>query len=636
MTLIHELIMEEGYTITKSLAERLKVSERTLYNDLEIVEDYLISNGYPLNLDRKKGTGIRLNGLPHEKEKLMASISQSQSYYFSKQELQKLIIFHILQLPNGKISQEELAEQLYVNRKTIQENLKVIKPYLEQYGIKIISRPGVGTQVIGSEQEKRKLLVRTLREMKRSDSKSPTLKEFFKQDTLEIIKNIVCEVLQQNDDSSAVDLLNIETHIYFMLERMKSKNEVILTDSEMKAVENSKAQELSSQVLAKLSSVYPIDFSPNEINYLALRIASTFPFSRTELYFDKEAEGLTAFLIEQLDDILGYSLSKDRVLKKNLMSHLSSTYFRLNFNLNISNPLTENVFNTYPQLFMVIQLTVDDYFKQREGFIPQEEVAYLVIHFQASIERQKYQKSRIFKVGLISEYSKAMASFIEARINRELPEIKVVELFEYKEGINFEVSQELDFILSTVTLSHYNIPVITISPMITESDVLDVEKYLLEHGERIQKKHFDLASFTHPFLIYPQIQLEKPEEILNFMGKMLVANHYVEEQFVSEVLKRDKYSSTRVAPEITLPHANPNFVCKSTLSIATLKEPVNWNGELIRLVILIAVKKEELKNPEFKKLFSVIHYISQSPELMEKLCQIQNPLEILNMLSIYE
>ena len=636
MTLIHELIMEEGYTITKSLAEKLKVSERTLYNDLEIVEDYLISNNYPLKLDRKKGTGIRLNGLPHEKEKLMACISQGQSYYFSKQELQKLIIFHILQLPSGKISQEELAEQLYVNRKTVQENLKVIKPHLEQYGIKIISTPGVGTQVIGSEQEKRKLLVKTLREMKRSDSKSPTLKEFFKQDTLGIIKNIVGEVLQQNDGSSAVDLLNIETHIYFMLERMKSKNEVILSDSEIKAVENSKAQELSSQVLAKLSSVYPIDFSPNEINYLALRIASTFPSSRTELYFDKEAEGLTAFLIEQIDDILGYSLSKDKVLKENLMSHLSSTYFRLNFNLNISNPLTENVFNTYPQLFMVIQLTVDDYFKQREGFIPQEEVAYLVIHFQASIERQKYQKSRIFKVGLISEYSKAMASFIEARINRELPEIKVVELFEYKEGVDFEASQELDFILSTVAFSHYNIPVITISPMITENDVLDVEKYLLEHGERIQKKNFDLASFTHPFLIYPQIQLEKPEDILSFMGKMLVANHYVEEQFVSEVLKRDKYSSTRVAPEITLPHANPNFVCKSTLSIATLKEAVNWNGELIRLVILIAVKKEELKNPEFKKLFSVIHYISQSPELLEKLYQTQNPLEILNILSIYE
>ncbi|MGT2934141.1 PTS sugar transporter subunit IIA [Streptococcus catagoni] len=130
--------------------------------------------------------------------------------------------------------------------------------------------------------------------------------------------------------------------------------------------------------------------------------------------------------------------------------------------------------------------------------------------------------------------------------------------------------------------------------------------------------------------------LKTAEEILTFMGVNLVGNHYVQEDFVSELLKRDKYSSTRVAIYITLPHANPNFVLKSVISIATLKEVIDWHGESIRLVILIALSKEELKNPEFKKLFSLIHYLSQNPHKLDQLCRTNNVLDILSQMSSYE
>lgn len=39
-------------------------------------------------------------------------------------------------------------------------------------------------------------------------------------------------------------------------------------------MEHTQAQKLSSQILAKLATIYPIEFSPDEINYLALRIAN--------------------------------------------------------------------------------------------------------------------------------------------------------------------------------------------------------------------------------------------------------------------------------------------------------------------------------------------------------------------------
>ncbi|MCS5464413.1 PRD domain-containing protein [Enterococcus lactis] len=80
-------------------------------------------------------------------------------------------------------------------------------------------------------------------------------------------------------------------------------------------------------------------------------------------------------MIVQVEQFLGYSLKEDQLLKQNLRSHLSSTYFRLHYGLQISNPLTKNVFSTYTQLFLVLQLILEDYFEKENFYVPQDETA---------------------------------------------------------------------------------------------------------------------------------------------------------------------------------------------------------------------------------------------------------------------
>ncbi|WEM59543.1 PRD domain-containing protein [Streptococcus parauberis] len=124
------------------------------------------------------------------------------------------------------------------------------------------------------------------------------------------------EVLTDNQVDMVSDLSNIEIHIYFMLERMKLERDILLSQSEIEAVEDSKAQELSSQVLAKLTTIYPINFSPGEINYLAIRIASTIPSVRSAFTFDAEATQLMDYLVGQVDEMFNYQLKEDDLLKK--------------------------------------------------------------------------------------------------------------------------------------------------------------------------------------------------------------------------------------------------------------------------------------------------------------------------------
>lgn len=70
-----------------------------------------------------------------------------------------------------------------------------------------------------------------------------------------------------------------------------------------------------------------------------------------------------------------------------------------------------------------------------------------------------------------------MATFLEARLNRELPELTIMDLVEYKPELKRQDFPSVDFILATLPFKHISIPVIEISPMITETDLAYLTKY---------------------------------------------------------------------------------------------------------------------------------------------------------------
>ncbi len=67
-----------------------------------------------------------------------------------------------------------------------------------------------------------------------------------------------------------------------------------------------------------------------------------------------------------------------------------------------------------------------------------------------------------------------------------------------------------------------------------------------------------------------------------------------------------------------------------------MKEPVLWHGEQIRIVLLLAIKRKDLKHAEFKKIFSVIHYLEKAARTNGTVDAIQSSTKILTLLSSYE
>ena len=75
--------------------------------------------------------------------------------------------------------------------------------------------------------------------------------------------------------------------------------------------------------------------------------------------------------------------------------HLYTTLNRLQYNLSVSNPMLHEIKRMYPYMFDMLIHELDDMNQSLSLQIPEEEAAYLTLHFQAAMERlndKRYQK----------------------------------------------------------------------------------------------------------------------------------------------------------------------------------------------------------------------------------------------------
>ena len=89
---------------------------------------------------------------------------------------------------------------------------------------------------------------------------------------------------------------------------------------------------------------------------------------------------------------------------------------------------------------------------------------------------------------------------------------------------------------------------------------------------------------------------EGREEVIRRCGAMLAAGGYVDEHYIEGMLERDKSFSTAIGNGIAIPHGAKEYkkdIRATGLVVLTYPAGVEWNGELVKLVIGIAAKGDE-------------------------------------------
>lgn len=573
---ILKLLFNRASPITISeLAKSLQVSNRTIRNDLNHMNELFKEKnaGY---IKRKPGVGVWLDINKGQEDKIKKIIYSKVSYIqpYSPEERQRFILTKLLDTKKP-MTMEELAKKLFVSRITILKDLNQIEKGISKYKVYILRKQNYGVEIIGEEKDIRKLMGDVIS----------------KEEVQPYIKNIIYDLEEELDFKlldEAID--NLSQYIAISIERSKLNKTIEINEHMKNELINSIEYKIAKSIGERLEKNYEIFLPNEEILYITIHLLGS-KFEIEDINYENENVDFAKEIIELIGNILAVDLTKDEQLLKGLVLHLKPTINRLKFGLNIENPLLKEVKENYPSIFgasWAASALFDEYYGVK---VPEEEIGYIAIHIGAALERQRPK----IKVIVVCSSGVGTSQLVSIRLEKALSNLEIVNVISKQELPSIDYNS-FDLIISTVDIKNYKKPVIRVSPFVSYEDVKKIKKWIDINGTKKYSKstsNIDKTSnLFKPDLIFPRLNIKTKEEVITYLTNELIKRGYVKDKYLKEALEREAITSTSIGKGIAIPHGNPKSVVKQAVSIGILDTPINWSGDMVDIVFIIALRDD--------------------------------------------
>lgn len=111
--------------------------------------------------------------------------------------------------------------------------------------------------------------------------------------------------------------------------------------------------------------------------------------------------------------------------------------------------------------------------------------------------------------------------------------------------------------------------------------------------------------------VFLDISVKNKEEILDLLSANLFELGRIssKELFMKDVYLRENEGETGIEEGLAIPHGKSDFVLKTSLSVARLQTPIEWetlDGNPVTIIILFAVPNGEHANTEHISLLAKV------------------------------
>ncbi|WP_079707935.1 BglG family transcription antiterminator [Paraliobacillus ryukyuensis] len=497
---IIDILLDSKQVATiQTLANQLDVSGRTIHRDLKNVDKVL--QKYQLKLNKKAGIGVKIDGNVMNKKKLAQSISTVEYTDYTPEERQAILLATLLEA-SEPIKLFTLAKELEVTIATISNDLDKLQNILTTYQLTIIRKRGFGVKVDGEETNKRaalSFLISTyinesdfltfIKENieKRGNQPIDTISErllgLVDQEKLKPIEKSIERVREslpyEFADSSYIGLV---VHLALAMERIQQGDAIRFDRKYLAEIKNTKEYKIAQQIITDLEGSFEMKIPVDEIGYITMHLLGAKIRSDHEYLIEDSSINIAIKvkeLIQYVGNALNIDLSDNLNLFHDLITHLKPAIYRMQKEMLIKNPLLNEIKTDYQKLFNIIKNGCEKTF--HTIYFPEEEIAYLVLHF-ASATIHYSQQTKLHALVICSSgigTSKMLAS----RLSQEITEISTIDnrsLFDLQ-MINLE---DYDLIISTIPLKDLVGEYTLVSPILTPNEI-DKIKSIVQ-----RKKHY--------------------------------------------------------------------------------------------------------------------------------------------------
>lgn len=404
---------------------QLKVSEGTLSNDLDGIEDWL--KAFDIKLIRRQGLGIYLEGNEKNYRKVLSDILYRT---LEEKELIKLLK-KSLNSPSSENSIEFSTENRMLNfiDKTIIKGIeKIVSELEEKFNFKLIDSDYIGLVVHIS------LAVQRIKNGEKISMDKSSLSE------LEILPEfaVATEITEKLEKVFTIEIPKDEIGYITMhlkgarLRLNKVENDIDLDNLDIKQISN--------------------------------------------------------YIITEVENDFNIEIINKQKLSKDIYNHLVPAISRMSMKLNIRNPLLENIKEQYSEIYHSCENACEILKKiTKIDKIPESEVAYIAMHIAAAIEENL--KNENLSVVIACPTGVGTSKLLGVNIKKEFPNLDIKNSISVINIDTKKLKDDgIDFIISTVDLD-VDYRYICLNPMFLQKDKIKLKEFIHRYSkQRITKK----------------------------------------------------------------------------------------------------------------------------------------------------
>lgn len=499
---------------------------------------------------------------------------------------------------------------------TVSNDLDAVEAWFAKHNIVLEKRAGFGIKINYDERNFRKALFAYMIDLKKNTQEQEKRNEQIRM-LLEDTDSHITQSLTKQSFESVILYLGI------VVERLEQRKNVYL-DLEEKKIEKDPsyyqfveniAEEVEKQFLVSLTLDEKIDlytfFKSRKAKYIQ---------KGKEILIDKGMEidlkELVFEMIQAFDVGMAFELKQDEDLIQGMISHLRPTVTRLLHKMSIQNPLLQDIKNNYIDTYNKAADAAVILKKRIHCEIPEDEIAYLALHFGGALVRieQKKRHRRKVDIGVVCASGIGISSLLSTRLVHHFEEKIRVTIITTDELDKVNID-DVDMIVSTLELTSMQIPFVHVTPMITQDEFEQISSFVHKFAYSKKKKKnqesyklevnaaMKVANEISSILTSLQFLILEPnvsyEAVLDFAGEILGRTQKQKEEIVQAIVTRESIA-TQVIPEyeMALFHAKTNAVDNSKF-IVILPDGKMFESEYfenIKVILVMLIPEDNQKN----------------------------------------
>lgn len=684
--IIRDLSQRTEVITLSDLEAKYSVSQRTLRNDIKEINSLLTEQNGSL-IHFSKGGVIQI---PDSFDQILPFVYEKDfySYRLSKRERQ-MIAASCLINAEEYITLASIADNLFVSRATIINDLPEIKTFLKAGNLEVISHPNKGLRVEGTESHKRMLLL----QIATQDTGHGSSGELNANSTVAIQAGsqiVIQKILHESEHVFKSFLTDGSfTRIRLYLNILLNRNldgEYIEPQPQHK---NSK-YEMAQHILGLVSQYCNINITEDEVVFFSRLLAQARYMK--ERVSDKnfmKIQMISRQFIESISRNLEVNLNNDYDFFENLSNHLESIYTDTTPHYQ-PNSAVDEVLEENQEVLQCVHRVLPVLTQHMSRPITDMEIAYIAIHVCAALERKK-NKEIAFHVIVACHAGIGTSQLLLERLKKHF-NFHIVDIISAHEARSID-PQKADFIISTVQLKGCQLDYVVVSPMLNDEDYMrvgnkidalrnsrnlpsrieekeftarglmekiapivwdtvpDEAELLLKKLRKAAREYFKqpieneseiIAPYLHNLLPKNNIRLDVSckdwREAVRESARRLLELGYIEDRYIDAMIRNIEENGPYIvlSKGFAVPHEG---VDKGSLrvgmSLIRLKEPVEFGDEDTDPVEFVCCLSAVDKKMHLKAFFNLINLL-QNPDFKESLRRCRTGREAASVIEKFE